>query len=496
MLTLTRINRSGTGGRAGSRRNVRTTGTGRTTGTAGRRFPAARTVAWLAAAAAVSVLAGCGSGGTTSTTTAPKSSTSPSPTPGSTVLAGASCKSSGATNITLWAWVPGIDRAVNEFNKTHPSICVTLEDVGAGDPEYVKLADALKAGSGAPDVAEVEYDELPSFEVTHNVLNLVKYGADKYKSDFVPWAWQEVSQGSGVYAMPSDSGPVGFYYNADELAKYHISPPATWAQFAADAATLHKDDPTAYLTNFAGSDLQWIMSLMAQDSAFPFQYTGGSHVTINWTGSAQMAFASYWQNMLSKHELNTVTDITAEAFTDMDKGIDASWISSAWGPSNFAPDAKVSVGDWRAAALPQWTAGADVAANWGGSTYPVFNQSAHPAQAAEFSEWLTANSASWNIVKTPPSSLFPTYVPLLNSTSFKDLTYPISGSSTPNVAFTAAAPNISSVEWPPFMTFALTQSATTFAGVMDGKETLQSAFTAFQGQLVTYAKQQGFTVST
>lgn len=67
------------------------------------------------------------------------------------------------------------------------------------------------------------------------------------------------------------------------------------------------------LTNFAGNDLQWVMSLMAQYNAFPFSYTGGSHVTINWTGPRQMAFAAYWQNMLNKHELNTVTDITAVA---------------------------------------------------------------------------------------------------------------------------------------------------------------------------------------
>jgi multiple sugar transport system substrate-binding protein len=180
----------------------------------------------------------------------------------------------------------------------------------------------------------------------------------------------------------------------------------------------------------------------------------------------------------------------------MDKGIDASWLSSAWGPSYFAPDAKSSVGDWNAAPLPQWTASGDVAANWGGSTYPVFSQSAHPAQAAEFAEWLTATNASWNIVKTPPSSLFPTYVPLLNASSFKDLKYPISGSNTPNVAFTAAAPKIATVQWPPFMTYALTESATTFAGVMTGKETMQSAFKTFQGQLVSYAKAQGFTVTS
>ena len=235
---------------------------------------------------------------------------------------------------------------------------------------------------------------------------------------------------------------------------------------------------------------------MSQDGAFPFSYTGGSKVKINWTGPAQMKFAAYWQKILSAHELNAVSDVSAPSFADMDKGIDASWLSSAWGPSYFAPDAKSTVGDWKAAPLPQWTAGADVAANWGGSTYPVFSQSAHPAQAAEFAEWLTANNASWNIVKTPPSSLFPTYVPLLNAASFKDLKYPISGSSTPNVAFTAAAPKIATVQWPPFMTYALTESATTFAGVMTGKETLQQAFTTFQGQLVSYAKAQGFTVTS
>jgi len=446
--------------------------------------------AWVIGAAAAVALAGCG------TSTTSHSPTSASASASVTVEAGGSCASSSATKITFWAWVPGLGRAVNEFNKTHPNICVTQEDVGAGSPQYIKISDALKAGSGAPDVAEVEFDELPSYEITHNVVNLAKYGADKYKGDFVPWAWDEVSQGSAVYAMPSDSGPMGFYYNGTQLAQYHITPPTTWAQFAADAATLHKDDPSAYLTNFAGNDLQWVLSLMSQDNAFPFQYTGGDKVTIDWTGPAQTAFANYWQQMLSAHELNTVTDITATAFADMDKGIDASWLSSAWGPSYFAPDAKSSVGDWRAAPMPQWTAGADVAANWGGSTYPVFTQSAHPAQAAEFSEWLTANAASWNIVKTPPSSLFPTYVPLLNAASFKDLTYPISGTSTPNVAFTAAAPQIATVQWPPFMTYALTESMTTFAGVMDGKETLQQAFSAFQGQLVSYAQNQGFTVST
>jgi len=452
----------------------------------------------VAGAAAISLLAACSSGGSSSsaaggTTSSPASTASASPSV--SVVAGGSC-SANATKVLFWAWVPGMGRAVTEFNKTHPNICVTQEDVGAGNPEYVAITNALKAGSGAPDVAEVEFDELPSFEVTKNVVNLVPYGANTYKSKFTTWAWDEVSQGSGVYAMPGDAGPMAFYYNTKELAKYGITPPTTWAEFATDAAKLHKANPNAYMTNFSAIDLQWVMSLMAQDNAWPFAYSGGSNVTINWTGPKQMAFASYWQNLLSAHEVNATTDVSATSFADLDKGIDASWLSSAWGPSYFAPDAKSSLGDWRAAALPQWTAGANVAANWGGSTYPVFTQSKHPKEAAEFSEWLNATDASWNITKTAPSSLFPTYLPLLNSASYKNITVPLSGSSTPGVQFTAAASQIQGVPWPPFMTEALTQSATVFAGVMNGKQTLQTAFKNFQNVLVTYAKAQGFTVST
>ena len=127
---------------------------------------------------------------------------------------------------------------------------------------------------------------------------------------------------------------------------------------------------------------------------------------------------------------------------------------------------------------------------------PVFAQSKHPAQAAEFAEWLNATTASWNITKTSPSLLFPTYVPLLNSSSYKDLNNPLSGTSDPNVAFTNAASNITGDEWPPFMTEALNEASTVFAGVENGTETLQKAFTTFQNDLVTYAKAQGFTVNT
>ena len=141
----------------------------------------------VAGAAAVSLLAACSSGGS-SGTSAGGATSSASASASATVLAGGKSCSSSATPVMFWAWVPGISRAVTEFNKTHPDICVTLEDPGAGGAEYTLLNNAMKAGSGAPDVAEMEFDEIPSFIIQKYVVNLVPYGANNYKSKFTPWA--------------------------------------------------------------------------------------------------------------------------------------------------------------------------------------------------------------------------------------------------------------------------------------------------------------------
>jgi len=453
----------------------------------------------LAGISAVSLLAACSSSGSSTPSGGSSSSSgggkSASASPSASVLAGANCSSS-ATHLTFWAWVPGMSRAVNQFNATHSNICVTLEDPGAGTGEYVPLDNALKAGTGAPDVAEVEFDLLPSYEIQHYLVNLVPYGANNYKSNFASWAWSQVSQGSGVYAMPSDFGPMGFYYNQQVLSKYHITPPTTWAQLAQDATKLHQQNPKAYLIDFPANDPQWLMDMMSQAGAWPFQYSGGANLTINWTGPAQEKFATFWQPLIDSHAVATITDLSTGELTAMDTGTIGAAIYSAWAPSYFAPDVKQSMGQWRASALPQWSAGSSVGADWGGSTYPVFSQSKHPKEAAEFSEWLTATDQSWNIVKTPPSSLFPTYLPTLQSSSFKALAYPISGSSQPNQVFSAGALSIPQTPWPPFMTQVLNQGATTFGAVMTGKETLAQAFAAFQQAEVSYAKSQGFNVST
>jgi multiple sugar transport system substrate-binding protein len=408
------------------------------------------------------------------------------------------CKA-GATPVTFWGWVPGIYRVVDVFNQTHPNICVDYVTKAGGSGEYIPLLNALKARSGAPDVAEIEFDVLPSFEVLHYTTNLVPYGANKYAKDFVNWAWSEVSNKGAVWAMPDDGGSMGLLYNAVALAKYGItSPPTTWGQYAADAMKVHQANPKVFLGDFPAGDGQWVLSLMQQYGAWPFVWNGGSSVKIDFTGKAQMQFANYWQKLISAGAIDHSYDLftgTSPFFNGLNNGLYLTWPTSAWGPSYFASFVtSKSKGDWVQGALP---GSATSSGNWGGSTYPVFSQSKHPAQAAEFAEWLAASPEAWKIEVTAPSSLFPNFKPELSSSAMQSLSIPMLKKGTALFANPAkSAPKIPAVTWPPFMTYFLNSTNGWTAKFDAGQETVQQYFQFLQTTMVNYAKQQGFQVST
>src|SRR5215468_2288588 len=99
---------------------------------------------------------------------------------------GTSGTSTGPVNLTIWDWVPGADKSVALWNSTHPNIQVKLVNVGAGPTEYDKLYTAIKANN-EPDMAQVEFQLLPTFETTGSLVDLSPYGANDVKDKFVPW---------------------------------------------------------------------------------------------------------------------------------------------------------------------------------------------------------------------------------------------------------------------------------------------------------------------
>ena len=75
----------------------------------------------------------------------------------------AAVRGADPVKVLLWSWVPDLQLQVDMFNAAHPGIQVELVNAGQGDPEYQAVRAGLQAGSGLPDVVQIEFQHLESF---------------------------------------------------------------------------------------------------------------------------------------------------------------------------------------------------------------------------------------------------------------------------------------------------------------------------------------------
>lgn len=400
---------------------------------------------------------------------------------------------SGPVSLTFWSWVNGIANSVADFNKSHPNIHVTLANVGSGPTEYDKLYTAIKANN-EPDLAQVEYQLLPTFETTGALVDMAPYGAAAIKNQFVPWTWNQVSLGKAVYAIPQDTGPLALYYRADIFAKYHLAVPTTWAEYADDAAKLHAADPNEYITDLPPKEPGWFSGLIWQAGGQLFSIKGQAwNVSIN-NPSAQKV-AAYWQGLLNKNLVKTEPDFTNGWYHDLQTGSVATWLSASWGEETISANAPQAAGDWRVAPIPQWQTGQSADGNWGGSTTVVFKNTPHPKAAAEFAMWLNTNQQSiGEMIKGNfiyPANLASLSSPLVNGPQSyfgNQNTGPLfkNGSEHVDVNF----------QWGPTIDQVYNDFGDNFAAVVNNQGTLPEALNTVQQSTVLFMQGQGFTVST
>lgn len=333
-----------------------------------------------AATAAVALLASCSSGGS-------------DPGTGD----GGDLKPGEKIELTFWSWVPGVDKAVDLWNSEHPDVQVKLEKITPGPAGgYAKMASALKANT-APDLAQVEYQEIPSFLLQEGLLDLTKYGVLDAKDKFVSWQWDQGAFGDAVYAVPQASGPMGMFYRQDLFAKWGIEVPKTWADFEVAAKKIHTADPTVYICTFPPGNSAWFTSLAWQAGAKWFKVDGDTW-TITMDDPATLKVAEYWDRLRTQGVIKLEPDFANGWYKDLQDGKIPVWLSAQWGDAILTGNAPKTAGKWRAAPLPQWQAGENRAANWGGSSTAVFKGSKHPKQATEFAIWLNSDPKSIDLL--------------------------------------------------------------------------------------------------
>jgi multiple sugar transport system substrate-binding protein len=248
-------------------------------------------------------------------------------------------------SLTWWDWGTNDQAVVKMFEQHYPSIHVTVRNVGAGQPEYTKLLTVLKAGSGAPDVVQIEFERLPEFIATGDLRDLAPLGAARYATAFLPWTWNQVSRGKAIYAIPVDSGPTSLFYNTAIFSKYGLSVPKTWNDFLADAAKLHAANPKTYMTFFDPTGGSWFVSLAWAAGALPFRQTGANSWSINLTSPQFEKVAQFWGQLVQKGYAQAIGAFTADWSKNLASGRYASFVGAAWSPGyEIAPYAKPGSG--------------------------------------------------------------------------------------------------------------------------------------------------------
>lgn len=312
---------------------------------------------------------------------------------------GGGASSGGVVQLTFWSFNQQITEQADLFNKSHPNIHVTaLKQPSGPNQYYPKVLTAVKAGN-APDVALIEYQYIPTMVSNAALVDVAKYGANDVKDQFVDSAWAQVTQGGAVYGYPQDTGPMGFFYNTATFKKAGIThPPATWDEFAQDAVKIHALGPNYYITAFPPQSTGWFQGLMWQAGATWFSVdTAANAWKVSVNDATSKKVASYWQGLVDKGLVSTVADFSNDWNAALNKGTIASWISAVWGQGVITGSAADTKGQWTAAPIPQWTAGAKTSAMWGGSAISVIAGTKHPQEANEFAQWYLTNSGSLSI---------------------------------------------------------------------------------------------------
>jgi multiple sugar transport system substrate-binding protein len=398
------------------------------------------------------------------------------------------------TTLTFWTWVPNIQKEVDLFQQKYPKIKVNVQNVGQGPDHYQKVRAAIAAGQGAPDVVQVEYPYISSFQLTNNLLDLAPYGASEMKSQYVDWVWNQVTSGSSVYAIPQDSGPMGNLYRSDILAKAGLTDaPKTWDDYATAAKTV-KDKTGSYISDLAPNDAGSFIGLLWQAGVKPFSYSGGKDVGINLDTDKSQAIAKYWTSLLQSNTIANDPDFTDAWYQGLANGKYAGWLTAAWGPLFLQGTAKDTAGLWKAAPLPQYSAGQNVSANLGGSSDAVLNTTKNPIAAAKLAEFINSDPASTAMLNSS-QSLYPTSTALLQSPSFTGQASAFYGGQKVNGLFADVANTVDKTfQWPPFMDYVNSSFNETVGKAIANKTDLGTALTAWQKQLTDYAKSQGFTL--
>lgn len=397
------------------------------------------------------------------------------------------------TDLVFWTWVNDIQNQVDLFEEAYPEINVEVVHAGQGGEQYQQLRTALEAGTGAPDLAQIEFQHLSSFRITQDLLDLSPYVGDI--QDLYPdWVWAQVYQDGGLWGIPQDTGPMGTLYRNDLFEEAGIELPGTWDEFTQAAETYRQAFPDSYITNMPGNNPGQLIGLFWQNGAQPFGYDGQETVKIDLDSAEVLEVVDYWADLIDRDLVSVDPDFNDQWYQGLANDKYASWLVAAWGPLFLQGTVANTSGLWRAGELPQWAEGESVSGNWGGSTNAVLRTTENPIAAAELARFINVEHEPAMKFATE-QFLFPATTAILESEEFITDESEFYGGQRVNEEFARIAETVSTdFGWLPFTDYAYASYNETLGNAIAEKGDLRAGLEAWEADLEQYAQSQGFTI--
>ncbi|MFD9306236.1 ABC transporter substrate-binding protein [Streptomyces sp. NPDC060048] len=392
--------------------------------------------------------------------------------------------------ITFWTWVPNIDKTVARFEKKYPKVKVNVVNAGRSKDQYTKLTTTLKAGEGAPDVAQVEYFALPQFAMTKSLVNLADYGAAGLEDRFAPSAWSQVSIAGGIYGIPQDSGPMAMFYRKDILDRFGATPPTTWEEYGALAKKIGDADPNVRITYVDPGDAGTSNSLIWDFGGKPYTVNGTTDVTVDLKDDkGAKAYADTWGPLIEDKLVDSTASWNDEWWKSMASGRYATWLAGAWAPAVLEQNIPQSKGQWSVAPMP-----GGVSAENGGSSVAVTTQAKNKEASVAFAQWLSSDPEAVKSLNSEVG-LFPATKVLLDDPGFRSAEVPFFPGAKPNEVFADMSKAVRpGWQYLPFQVYANAVFKDSVGQALQPGGNLPAALVTWQDRLKVYGREQGFTV--
>lgn len=393
--------------------------------------------------------------------------------------------------ITYWNWTPQAEAQVAAFEEAYPNVTVNVVDTAAAADHNLRLQNAISAGSGVPDVAQLEYQSIPQFVLPGELADLTAFGFDELEDDYTASTWNAVTTDAGIWGLPQDSGPMALFYNTEVFDGLGLEIPTTWDEYIEAGKAISAANPGTYITNDYGGDAGFGTSMIWQAGGQPFQ-TDGETVTVNLEDEGTKRWADTWNQLVENDLLGDITGWSDEWFQALSDGTIASMPIGAWMPGVLEASAPGGAGKWRVAPMPTYD-GEPATAENGGSATVVMEQSENKALAAGFLQWLNAGDGVGIFVD---EGGFPATTAELSSEEFLNYESEYFGGQKINEVLAAAADSVvTGWEYLPWQAYANSIYPDTVGQSYLNQADINEGLAQWQERNVSYGSEQGFEVS-